>query len=113
MIALSAVPGLLAVSLIAFGVKEPSPPPRGITAQTPLSWSRLSSLSRRYLAVLAFFTMGRIPETFVLFRGYELGMPVVELLLLWAAMHVVKAAISEQAGSRTDRIGRRPLILTG
>jgi len=112
-IALSAVPGLLAVSLIAFGIKEPSPPPRGVTEQVPLSWSRLSSLSRRYLAVLAFFTLGRIPETFVLLRGYELGMPVVELLLLWAAMHVVKAAISEQAGSRTDRIGRRPLILTG
>jgi MFS family permease len=63
--------------------------------------------------VLAFFTLGKIPETFLLLRGHELGMPVVELLLLWAAMHIVKAAISEQAGSRTDRVGRRPLILTG
>ena len=34
-------------------------------------------------------------------------------LLLWAAMHVVKAAISGQAGSHTDRVGRRPLILSG
>jgi MFS family permease len=112
-IALSAIPGLLAVSLIVFGIKEPAPARQGTAEQAPLSWSRLSFVSRRYLAVLAFFTLGKIPETFVLLRGHELGMPVVELLLLWAAMHVVKAAISEQAGSRTDRIGRRPLIMTG
>ena len=112
-IALSAVPGLLAVSLIVFGIKETPPARPHVIEQTPLSWSHLSSVTRRYLAVLAFFTLGKIPETFVLLRGHELGMPVVELLLLWAVMHVVKAAISEQAGSRTDRVGRRPLILTG
>ena len=112
-IALSAIPGLLAVSLITFGVKETQRPAGVDTEQAPLSWSRLSPLSRRYLMVLACFALGKIPETFLLLRGHELGMPVVELLLLWAAMHVVKAAISEQAGSHTDRVGRRPLILTG
>lgn len=112
-IALSAIPGLLAVSLIAFGVKEPPRPKDLTTDRTPLSWSRLSPLSQRYLTVLAFFTLGKIPETFLLLRGYELGMTVVELLLLWALMHVIKVAISEQAGQHTDRVGRRPLILTG
>lgn len=112
-IALSAIPGLLAVGLFAFGIRE-TPRPVVLPAErAPLSWSRLSPISRRYLMVLAFFTLGKIPETFLLLRGHELGMSVVELLLLWAAMHVVKAAISEQAGSRTDRVGRRPLILTG
>jgi hypothetical protein len=36
---------------------------------------------------------------------------VVELLLLWAAMHVVKATMSRPASNRPRR--RRPLILTG
>jgi len=112
-IALSAIPGLLAVSLVVFGIKE-SPRTDKISAErAPLSWSRLSPITRRYLAVLAFFTLGKIPETFLLLRGHELGMPVVELLLLWAAMHVVKATVSGQAGQQTDRVGRRPLILTG
>jgi MFS family permease len=62
---------------------------------------------------MACFTLGKIPETFLLLRGFELGMSVVALLLLWAALHVVKAVIAEQAGRHTDRIGRRPLILTG
>jgi MFS family permease len=112
-IALSAIPGLLAVSLVVFGIKETARPDGVNAERAPLRWSRLSPITRRYLAVLAFFTLGKIPETFLLLRGHELGMPVVELLLLWAAMHVVKATVSGQAGQQTDRIGRRPLILTG
>ncbi len=112
-IALSAIPGLTAVGLFAFGVRETPRPVILPAERAPLGWSHLSPISRRYLAVLAFFSLGKIPETFLLLRGHELGMPVVELLLLWAAMHVVKAAISEQAGQHTDRVGRRPLILTG
>jgi MFS family permease len=112
-IALSAIPGLAAVSLIAFGVREP---PRAVPANNvipPLRWAALDPPVRSYLLVMTFFTLGKIPETFLLLRGHELDMSVVELLLLWAAMHVVKAAISEQAGRHTDRVGRRPLILGG
>jgi MFS family permease len=112
-IALSAVPGLAAVSLIAFGVREPARAAPLRDAIPPLRWSALDRPAQRYLQVVAFFALGRIPETFLLLRGHELGLPVVELLLLWAAMHIVKVAISEQAGRRTDRVGRRPLILAG
>jgi MFS family permease len=112
-IALSAIPGLAAVSLIAFGVREsPRTTPANDTIP-PLRWAALDVPVRRYLLVMTCFTLGKIPETFLLLRGHELGLPVVELLLLWAAMHVVKAAISEQAGHHTDRVGRRPLILAG
>lgn len=112
-IALSAIPGLLAVSLIAFGVKEPArvyAPPR---EAAPLVWSALRRPTRLYLLAIALFALGKIPETFLLLRGHELGMSVVELLLLWAALHVVKSAVSEYAGRRADIHGRRPLILAG
>jgi MFS family permease len=116
-IALSTIPGLLAVVLIALGVKEAPPAPAPATtaapARPPLAWSALSPPAQRYLLVVTLFMLGRIPETFLLLRGHELGMSVVELLLLWAAVHTVKAAIAEQAGRHTDRLGRRPLILTG
>ena len=112
-IALSAIPGVLAVALIAFGVQEPARAGIPLMETAPLRWAALSDTTRRYLLVLVFFTLGKIPETFLLLRGHEIGMSVVELLLLWAAMHVVKAAISQQAGRHTDRVGRRPLILAG
>jgi len=112
-IALSAIPGMLAVLLVVIGIREPARPTVIRADQAPLKWSRLSQNAQRYLIVVTCFSLGKIPETFLLLRGYELNMGVVELLLLWAAMHTVKALISVQAGSRTDRIGRRPLILTG
>ena len=112
-IAISAIPGLLAVLLIAYGVKEPARVRHPLESLPPLKWSLLDRPARRYLLTIGFFTLGKIPETFLLLRGHQIGMPVVELLLLWAAMHVVKAAISEQAGRHTDRVGRRPLILAG
>lgn len=112
-IALSAIPGIATVALIAFGVREAPRIQVDVPHNEPLRWSSLHAKTRVYLLTLGFFTLGKIPETFVLLRGYELGMGVAELLLLWAAMHVVKAIISERAGHRTDRIGRRPFILAG
>lgn len=112
-IALSAIPGMAAVSLIALGIKETPRTRAAIATNSPLVWRSLSIQARTYLVTIALFMLGRIPETFVLLRGHEVGMSTVELLLLWAAMHIVKVVINEQAGQQTDRIGRRPLILAG
>jgi MFS family permease len=112
-IALSAIPGVATVLLIALGVREPASAQKLQTELAPLRWGLLQPKTRAYLSALGFFTLGKIPESFVLLRGYELKMSVVELLLLWAAMHVVKVLISERAGRHTDKVGRRPLILAG
>lgn len=112
-IALSAIPGIATLFLIVIGIKE-SPRAQVVTAErAPLRWRLLQPKTRAYLATLGFFTLGKIPESFVLLRGFEMKMSVVELLLLWAAMHIVKVLISERAGTHTDRFGRRPLILAG
>jgi len=112
-IAASAIPGALAVFLVGLGVRESAP--RGLRSENlpPLRWSALRSPIRRYLVVLGLFALGRIPETFLLLRGHEIGLGVVELLLLWAALHAAKAALSEYAGRLADRHGRRPLIVGG
>ncbi|HEX7044317.1 MAG TPA: MFS transporter [Burkholderiales bacterium] len=112
-IALSAIPGLATVALIAFGVSEPSRATPRTANPAPLAWGVLTAPTRAYLLTLGVFTIGKIPETFLLLRGHELGMSTVELLLFWAAMHTVKVLISEQAGRHTDRFGRRPFILSG
>jgi len=112
-IALSAIPGIATIVLLVFGIREAPRTQIPVVANGPLHWVLLQPRTRAYLAVLGFFMLGRIPETFLLLRGHELGMGVVELLLLWAAMHVIKVAIAERAGRRTDEVGRRPLILVG
>ena len=112
-IALSAIPGMAAVLLIAVAVKEPQHRIAYTAAASLPRWSALAPTLRRYLIALGVFMLGRIPETFLLLRGHEIGMSIVELLLFWAALHVVKASLSEFAGRVADRIGRRPIIVSG
>ena len=108
----SAIPGLLAVLLIAFGVREP--PVAKVTVRrtlAPLRWNALSSGMRRYLLVLAVFTFARASETFIILLGYQMGIGVVDLLLLWAALNLAKALTSTAGGKLADSVGRGPLML--
>ncbi|MDP1933649.1 MAG: MFS transporter, partial [Nitrosomonas sp.] len=79
----------------------------------PLRWSALSVPMQRYLWVLMLFTFARASETFILLFGHELGIGVVELLLLWAALNLAKAITSTQGGQLADHFGRGVLILIG
>ncbi len=102
----SALPGVLVMLLIVFGVHEPPHPvaePEPIRA--PLRWSALSPVTRRYLKVLVLFTFARASEGFILLRGNELGMSIVKLLLLWATLNIAKAATSIHGGRMGDAFG--------
>ncbi|MGH8631081.1 MAG: MFS transporter, partial [Burkholderiales bacterium] len=109
-ILLSAIPGVLAVGLIAFGVREPS---RSIVANRlpPLRWSSLSAGLKRYLGVLAVFALARASETFIVLRGHELGAGTIELLLLWSALNLAKAATSTTGGRLADRWRHSTMLL--
>ena len=89
----SAVPGFVAVLLLGTGVsrkKRRSMPARSAAPVVlpPLRWSVLSLPMRRYLLVLMLFTFARASETFILLLGHQLGVGVVELLLLWSALNL-------------------------
>ncbi len=131
----SAVPGVLVLLVLIFGVREParllksSPEsvPAAVRAEqieaheslrpsagsgrtvfqnVLLSWSLLSPTMRRYLWVLVLFTFARASETFILLRGNELGMSLVQVLLLWATLNVSKSVASVPGGHMADRFGK-------
>ena len=116
----SAVPGFVAVLLLGAGVKTEKPAAVQVTAQVPivlppLRWSALSLPMRRYLLVLMLFTFARASETFILLLGHQLGVGVVELLLLWSALNLAKAVTATWGGQLADHIryGRGTLMLIG
>lgn len=111
----SAVPGAIVVLLVAFAVKEKPRPavPEPHVVLPKLSWSLLPAPLRRYLIVLTMFTFARVSETFIVLLGHQLGMSIVELLLLWASLNLARALTSTRGGILADKYGNQPLIMLG
>lgn len=109
---LTAIPGVLAVAAVLFGVREvPRTKPeasRKVDLKAPLGrrfWA--------FLSVLLVFTLGNSTDAFLLLRAADLGIPAALVPILWAMLHVVKSACSTPGGALSDRIGRKPLLIAG
>jgi MFS family permease len=111
---LAAIPAALSiVVLMGFVREDPAEVP---TRRMPLvlgSWTALSPRLRRYLGILALFTLAGASDAFLLLRASDLGVSVGLIPVLWGVHHVVKSVASTPAGALSDRIGRRRLIVTG
>jgi MFS family permease len=107
------LPGALTVAL-ALGLREPQTP-RPTASATPFSW-RLGALPpplRRYLLVLALFTLGNASNMFLLLRARQLGLRADQVALLWALTSGVAALLSTPLSGLSDRVGRVRLIVLG
>ncbi len=110
----AALPAALSVTVLLWGVEETS---RGSLGRESVPGTAtpvpLGPGLRRYLVVLAVFTVGNSSDAFLLLRAQGAGLPLTALPLLWAFHHGVKAAFSTWCGGLSDRLGRRATILAG
>ncbi len=106
------VPGLLAM-LALLTVREPPAQNSVPTASSGQKAVALPGSLRRYLGILALFSLGNSSDAFLLLRARELGVTVATLPLLWAAFHVTKVLSARYAGAWSDRMPRSKLIVAG
>lgn len=111
--ALAAVPAAAALATLVLAVRE-------TTRHSPADASARLDLRppdvpvfRRYLLVVALFTLGNSSDAFLILRASSLGVPEAQLPLLWAVFHLVKSVLSTPFGVLSDRIGRRRVIGSG
>ena len=107
---LAAIPGLLAVLLLAFRLREVER--RQASHGAFLRIVPRGGL-RRYLFILFLFTLGNSSDAFLLLRAGELGVSPARIPLLWTFFHLVKMLASTPFGALSDRIGRRGVIVAG
>ena len=124
-IAASIVPGVAVLVLAMWAVKDgggrsrmvqdgggktsPSqPPPTSTNLHRPAPTSRGAPL-----AAISLFYLLRMPDTLIILRSQQLGVPVAVVPLLWAAVHVVRSSSSFLGGSATDRLGPRQTMWLG
>lgn len=84
-------------------------------ARPPFGWrmAGLPPVFRRYLVVLALFTLGNSSNMFLLLRARELGLPEAQVPLAWAAVSLIAMLLSTPLSALSDRIGRVRLIVSG
>jgi MFS family permease len=121
--ALTIVPGAIAVTLIFFvredrlgaagaGGAGEAGELRGSSGRTTMEVP-LPKQFTSFMIVLAIFTLGNSTDAFLLLKLTDAAGSGRFVPLIWAALHVVKAAISVAGGSWSDRIGRRAVIACG
>ncbi len=106
------VPGVMTVAL-ALCIREPH---REIPQHKPaFSWTLqgFPPVFKRYLLVLALFTLGNSSNMFLLLRAREMGLAESQVPLLWALASGMAMLFSTPLSALSDRLGRTRLIVGG
>jgi MFS family permease len=112
---LASVPALAAVFVAAFVVREREGAAGGGAKSAPvrLTLRGYDGNFKRFLFIVALFTLSNSSDAFLLLRARQAGVGAALIPLLWAALHVSKVGSSIVGGDLSDRLGRKTLIAAG
>jgi MFS family permease len=119
---LAAIPALVSVLVAIFAVRETGHAARAAAngdsdaprpAPPRLTLRGFDSNFKRFLVILALFTLSNSTDAFLLLRAQQAGVSAALIPLLWAALHVSKVASSILGGDLSDKLGRKTMIVAG
>ena len=120
-ILVSIIPAVLAVIVLALGARD-------IIARSPAAQSKggleagavegrglrgMDSRFKYFLLVVVLFTLGNSSDAFIVLRGQERGLNVLQVMLMVMTFNFIYAILAGPLGALSDKIGRRRLILFG
>ncbi len=112
LVILAAVPGIIGVVLVILFIREQSltgakrKPPR-------LSLKGYDRRFKAFLAINIVFTLGNSSDAFLILRSQQLGLSLVEILVMLALFNLLTTIVAVPAGILSDRIGRPRVIVAG
>ena len=112
----ASVPVVIGLFVIVFFVKEiKQKKPEAEISVTPikLSLKEFDGNFKRFLIVIALFTLSNSTDAFLLLRAEQAGIAPAVLPLLWMVLHLSKVFSSLIFGDLSDRVGRKTLIFAG
>ena len=110
-ILVSIIPAVLAVIVLALGARDVG---KGKPSSAPaLSLKGFDSRFKYFLLVVVLFTLGNSSDAFIVLRGQERGLNVLQVMLMVMTFNLVYALLAGPLGALSDKIGRRRLILFG
>lgn len=110
---LSALPGILGLFMFYF-IQE-NKEPRLVKEREPF-WKNIRQLDgqlKLYLFVTFLFTLGNSSNAFLLLRAKSVGFDEKTIILLYFLYNVTASILSVPAGRRSDRKGRKGMLVLG
>lgn len=107
----SLIPAVLAVLALAVGAQEV--PPAGKGQRPAITFKGLGKPFLVFLLIVGLFDLGNSSDAFLVLRAQERGLSVPGILGMLITFNLVYALVSTPAGSLSDRIGRRRVIIGG
>ena len=108
---ISLVPAVLAVLSLAIGARDV--PITGQQQAPRLAFKALGKPFVAFMAIVGLFDLGNSSDAFLILRAQERGLSVVGVLAMLVTFNLIYALVSTPAGSLSDRIGRRKVIVGG
>jgi len=109
----SVVPGVVAMLVLSAVLRGVDREPLTVDRSTVLPRDRVGRAFWVPVSVLLLLTAARLPETLLLLRLQDVGVPVALIPLAWAALHVVRSSASYPGGVLADRAGARWALAGG
>jgi MFS family permease len=107
----SLIPAVLAVLSLAIIARDV---PRTTSQERPaISFRGLGRPFLVFLLIVGLFDLGNSSDAFLVLRAQDRGLSVTSILAMLVAFNLIYALVSTPAGSLSDRIGRRRLIIGG
>ncbi len=113
---LATIPAILAVAVLAAGVREPEDTRPARPTRFPLRLGEMKRLGGRFWLVVlasAIFGLARFSEAFLILKATTVGLPDALAPLVLVVMNVVYAAASYPAGAFSDRGDRIAPLAVG
>src|SRR5271168_899154 len=106
---LAVIPGLLAFLMVVL-VRE-QPVKTTATAKIDIRAARFPKAYWKYLLATALFGIGNSSNAFLILETKDIGASLTTTILIYAGFNLAAALISYPAGSLSDRLGRKNLLL--
>ena len=108
----SIIPGVLGVLVLALGAAEVTGTDAGVELKR-LSLKDMDPRFRYFLFVLVLFTLGNSSDAFILLRGQERGLSILQVMGMSLTFNAIYTVFAGPLGAWSDSVGRRRLMLIG
>jgi MFS family permease len=107
---LAIIPGLLAFVMVLLVTERRA----AVTAKSKMDVNlrQFPGEYWKYLSVIAIFGLGNSSNSFLILRTQDIGAPLETTMLMYALFNLAAALISYPAGSFSDKLGRKNVLLS-